>query len=249
MNAAMSRRDRRADGGKDGSALNSPFRELRKLVGKLAPQPVRKPPRRAHKAPPAPPPDEPEDDEALFLSATAGAVPLGPEARNQADGRPPVRPPVPSAKREMLEVLSELASLVSGDGHFAIADTDEHVEGWVVGLDPRVLQRLRAGEFSVQGHVDLHGMTVEEARDAVRQFVLRALRAGHRCILVVHGRGKNSPERRPILKDALKGWLSRGELAHVVLAFSTARRCDGGAGATYVLLRRQRRRRKPFQTT
>ena len=246
----MSRRDRRADGGKDGSALSSPFRELRKLVGKLsAPQPARKPPQRARKTPPAPRPDEPEDDEALFLSATAGVVPLSPEARNQARGRPPTRPSVPSAKRETLEVLSELASLVNGGGHFAIADTDEHAEGWIVGLDPRVLQRLRAGEFSVQAHVDLHGMTVEEARNAVRQFVLRALRAGYRCILIVHGRGKNSPDRRPVLKDALKGWLSHGELAHVVLAFSTARPCDGGAGATYVLLRRQRRRKKPFQTT
>ncbi|MGH7860487.1 MAG: Smr/MutS family protein, partial [Candidatus Binatia bacterium] len=93
-----------------------------------------------------------------------------------------------------------------------------------------------------------HGMKTEEASLAVRQFVLRALRAGHRCLLVVHGRGRNSKDRKPVLKEALRGWLSRGELAHVVLAFSTARACDGGAGATYVLLRRQHRKKKPFET-
>jgi DNA-nicking Smr family endonuclease len=64
----------------------------------------------------------------------------------------------------------------------------------------------------------------------------------------VHVRGRNSKDQRPVLKDGLKTWLTRGELAKAVLAFATARPCDGGAGAMYVLLRRERRRKAPFQT-
>jgi DNA-nicking Smr family endonuclease len=141
-----------------------------------------------------------------------------------------------------------LSDLVSGSGRFDVSDTDEHLEGAVNGLDSRLVRKLRAGEFAQQAHLDLHGMTAEEAKLAVRQFLLRALRAGHRCVLLIHGRGHNSPDRRSVLKESLKSWLTRGELAQIVLAFSTARACDGGAGATYVLLRRQRRPKRPFTT-
>jgi DNA-nicking Smr family endonuclease len=245
MDDAMSRRDRRADGPED--ALNAPFRRLKTLMHRVPPASVRRPPQRALRQK-AVPPEEHEDDEALFRAATEGVARISPEARNLVPGRAPTPPGASSAEREQLEVLAELSDLVSGSGHFELSDTDEHVEGWVMGLDPRVVQRLRGGEFACQAHLDLHGLTVEEARAEVRGFILRALRGGYRCVLVIHGRGRNSKDRRPILKDALKGWLSRGELAQVVLAFATARPCDGGAGATYVLLRRQRRRKKPFQT-
>lgn len=246
MVGAMPRRNRRA-GGQKGAALNTPFRELRKLVTAKPATSSRKPPQRATRTV-APPRPSDEDEAALFRAATAGVMPIPPEARNVAEG--PLRPPVTGSPRarEEAEVLWELSEIVSGNRPFELSDTEEYVEGWVRGLDPRIVQKLRAGDFACQAHVDLHGMTTEEANLALRQFVLRALRAGYRCLLVVHGRGRNSRDRRPVLKEALRGWLSRGELAHVVLAFSTARPCDGGAGATYVLLRRQRRKKKPFET-
>lgn len=227
-------------------AFNAPFRELRKLVGEVPPKAVRKPPQRAPRTPASPSPPE-VDDEALFRAATAGAVPIPPEDRNRIDGPPPLHAPSPT-EREHAEALAELSDLVSGNGAFDVSDTEEHVEGIVVGVDPRIVHRLRAGDFSYQAHLDLHGLTADEAKDAVRAFILRALRAGHRCVLLIHGRGLNSRDQRPVLKDGLKTWLTRGELARVVLAFSTARSCDGGAGAMYVLLRRERRNKKPFRT-
>jgi DNA-nicking Smr family endonuclease len=54
----------------------------------------------------------------------------------------------------------------------------------------------------------------------------------------VHGRGLNSKDQIPVLKDAVRLWLARGRIAKSVLAFATARPTDGGAGAVYVLLRR-----------
>ncbi|HSD11172.1 MAG TPA: Smr/MutS family protein, partial [Candidatus Binatia bacterium] len=183
----------------------------------------------------------------LFEAAVRGVVPIPAEERGRVG--PARRSAAPAGVlRDDDAALAELADLVAGVAAFDISDTDEHIEGMVVSLDPRILRRLRAGELSYQAHLDLHGMTVEEAKEAVRQFVLRSMWAGHRCVLLVHGRGRNSPDQRPILKDRLKDWLTRGELGRRVLAFSTARPCDGGSGAMYVLLRRERRGKRPFRT-
>lgn len=254
----MSRRHRDGDEPQgDGQGFNAPFRDLKKLVrivpstaetvssARRGPTPAERPRR------PAAPPErsrgaEPDDD-ALFRAAVAGAVPLATTERSPAPPAPPRSTPLGNA-RENAAALAELTDLVAGGGVFDVSDSDEYVEGAVAGLDPRVVRKLRSGDFSYQCHLDLHGLTVDGAKLAVRQFVLRGLRAGHRCLLLIHGRGHNSREQRPVLKEALKSWLTRGELAQVVLAFTSARPCDGGAGALYVLLRRERRPRKPFRT-
>ena len=130
----------------------------------------------------------------------------------------------------------------------AIGNRREYVEGHVIGLDPRLVRRLRRGDFSWQAHLDLHGQTAAQARDAVERFIAAAVRNGHRCVLVVHGRGLNSKDQVPVLKEHMKSWLARGRIGRYVLAFTSARPVDGGAGALYVLLRRDRRQR-PIRVT
>src|SRR5262249_49317336 len=120
--------------------------------------------------------------------------------------------------------------------------------GHVIGLDPRLVRKLRRGEFSWQAHLDLHGLTAALARQAVERFVLDAVRDGLRCVLVVHGRGHNSKDQVPVLKERMTSWLARGRIARAVLAFASARPHDGGTGALYVLLRRDRRAR-PMRVT
>src|SRR5206468_4154134 len=149
---------------------------------------------------------------------------------------------------EEAEALAALSDLTRGATRFDITDTREYVEGAIVGLDPRVLRRLRRGDFAWQDHLDLHGMTSETARVAVDRFLADSVALGHRCVLIVHGRGHNSKDQTPVLKERLKSWLARGRTARIVLGFTTARPCDGGAGALYVLLRRDRRRR-PIRVT
>jgi len=122
---------------------------------------------------------------------------------------------------------------------------EEYVEGARVGVDPRLVTQLRRGEFSSQAHIDLHGMVQTDAKEALRAFIIDSTRKGLRSITVVHGRGLGSPGGRPILKHATVKWLSHGYLSGFVLAFTTARPADGGAGALYVLLKRERRR-APF---
>lgn len=156
-------------------------------------------------------------------------------------------PPPRRRAAEDAEALAELADLVHGRGAFDITVTDEYLQGAVVGLEPEIVERLRRGEFACRAYLDMHGLTAEEARRETGDFIAAAIRAGHRCVLIVHGRGLNSKHQRPVLKDRLKAWLSRGALARSVLAFTTARPCDGGAGALYVLLRRPRRRKRPIK--
>ena len=143
------------------------------------------------------------------------------------------------------EAIAELYDLVAGRSDFDVTDTDEYVEGCVVGLDTGLVRKLRQGKFARQAALDLHGMKADEAKPELEQFLNRATQAGIRCVLVIHGRGRNSPGQFPILKDKMKQWLTRSRLAKIVLAFSTARTHDGGPGAMYILLRRKRGQKKP----
>jgi DNA-nicking Smr family endonuclease len=189
------------------------------------------------------------DDEASFEEAMRDVVPLSPADRQRMDGPPPagrgIRPPM----TDDAEALAILGDLVAGNGPFDITDTDEYVEGRADGVDPRIVRRLRRGEFAYQAHLDLHQLTADEARQAVEGLLVQACRRGLRCVLIIHGRGRNSKDQIPVLKDRLKVWLGRSALSRFVLAFTTARPCDGGAGALYVLLRRRRRGRVPFIVT
>jgi DNA-nicking Smr family endonuclease len=193
------------------------------------------------------PPPAPVLEEDLFARAMDGVARLDDEARNRVDAPMPTASPR-RVVAEDAEALAALSDLVNGDAPFDIAETREYLEGHVLGLDPRLVRRLRRGDFAWRAHVDLHGMTAAQARDAVEDFVLRSARAGHRCVLVVHGRGLNSKDQMPVLKERMKSWLAKGRIGRHVLAFTSARPVDGGAGALYVLLRRDRTKR-PIRVT
>jgi DNA-nicking Smr family endonuclease len=215
--------------------FNDAFAKLRDLAAPRAVPPPAAPSEPTPAAPPPPPPREASEAE-LWASATSGVRPVD-------RGPGTVAPPAPRSAPEAfwdpdLEAVDALRALVSGDAPFDLSDTDEFIEGRVAGLDHHLVRKLRRGDFAVQGHVDLHGMTRDEAKQSVEAFLRSSRNAGKRCVLVVHGRGLHSKDQLPVLKDALKTWLSTARFARHVLAFATARPADGGAGAIYVLLRR-----------
>lgn len=218
--------------------FNDAFGKLRGL--KYAQEREQEAARRKAAAPPPPPPPPPapkaRSEAELWEEATRGVHPVHPGA-GQA---PPPAPPVATGAiwHPDLEAVDALRALISGDAPFDIQDSDEYIEGRVAGLDQALVAKLRRGEFAVQGHVDLHGMTRGEAKAAVDDFLRRSRQAGKRCVLVVHGRGTHSRDQLPVLKEALKVWLSTNRFGRHVLAFATARPADGGGGAIYVLLRR-----------
>jgi DNA-nicking Smr family endonuclease len=197
--------------------------------------------------PPRPRPAEPDDD-TLFEREMSDVRPLAISARSR------VAPPAPAATARPLtdpdaEALAELSDLVTGVGPFDLAGSIEFIEGAVAGLDPNLVRRLRAGDFAYQAYLDLHGMTAEEARVSLDRFLARAHRNGQRCVLIVHGRGLNSKDQIPVLKNRVTTWLTRGAWARLVLAFTSARACDGGVGALYVLLRRRPGGKRPIHVT
>jgi DNA-nicking Smr family endonuclease len=212
--------------------FNNPFRGVKLPPKEEEPEaPPPKPP------PPPPPRREGLSDDELWQMAIDGAAPL--EDRSERI-RPGPRPQamVPAQLDPEIAAYEELRALVRGEAPFDLSDSDEFIEGSVHGLDPRVVRRLRKGEFAVQGHLDLHGMTREEAKAALDAYLFQARHSGKRCVLVVHGRGLHSKDQAPVLKDSLKRWMATARFADHVLAFATARPHDGGAGAVYVLLRR-----------
>jgi DNA-nicking Smr family endonuclease len=112
--------------------------------------------------------------------------------------------------------------------------TDEQLSYHRPGLGPDVMRKLREGHWSIQKHIDLHGLRVDEAREALGRFVRESHHLGLRCVRVVHGKGLGSPGRAPVLKGRVLRWLVQKK---EVLAFVQARPAEGGAGALVVLLK------------
>ena len=102
------------------------------------------------------------------------------------------------------------------------------------GLGSDILRKLRRGDWSVQSVIDLHGHTIDEAHDALADFLDEARGHGYRCVRVIHGKGLTSPNREPVLKGKVRTWLARWD---EVLAYCEAPAHGGGSGAVLVLLR------------
>ncbi len=141
-----------------------------------------------------------------------------------------------SASDEISEVLLHLHHLIEAGEGFHVAKTPEYIEGTGLCVPASYAWRLHRGDFSIQAHIDLHGMNVKEARSAFNAFLKEAVSAGKRAVLIIHGRGLSSPAE-PVLKNGVQTWLTSRAWRKWVIAYSSAQSFDGGAGATYVLLR------------
>ncbi len=103
------------------------------------------------------------------------------------------------------------------------------------GVQRKVIRKLRRGQFRIEDQLDLHGMTVTKAADALAAFLGECSKRQRRCVRIVHGKGLGSSGRRPVIKESVDRWL---RLRDEVLAFCSAQPGDGGTGAIYVLLKR-----------
>ena len=178
--------------------------------------------------------NETGEEDINFFAAMQDVTPLSGKGREVAAEAPVSIPPVPTPPNPLQE-------FIDGKLEFALAFTDEYVEGHVVGLDLMLVGKLQAGQFSPESHLDLHGMNAQQAFDALVGFFRAAYFKGQRTVLVVPGRGLNSPHGIPILREKVQEWFTQEPLKRVILAFCTAKPSDGGAGALYVLLRKFRK--------
>ena len=184
-------------------------------------------------------------DEELFLMEMKGVREIK-EFRQIQVSRKLYTQPLTKKMDAEKEVLKTLEEISQGRHPIRLEDTQEYVEWTNAACDctAAVAKQLHKGCFAVQDFLDLHGFTVEEAAVQVEGFLRSSLKRGLRCVKIIHGRGLKSPQG-PVLKDALAKWLS-GRHRNNVIAFSTARQCDGGLGAIYVLLKQNRSRTKKF---
>jgi DNA-nicking Smr family endonuclease len=178
----------------------------------------------------------PELEEKLFKKAMEGVKPI---PRDKYVGRKnQIILPETTRSSEDAETLEKLVNLVRYGTGFTVSDTPEYIEGTGYNVPPSIAKRLHRGDFSIQAHVDLHGLGADDAKETFEEFLDWAVTTGRRGVLIVHGRGLSSPSE-PVLKNKVKEWLTRGPWRKWVVAYCSARKCDGGAGATYVLLRQR----------
>jgi DNA-nicking Smr family endonuclease len=176
----------------------------------------------------------PELEEELFSKAMEGVRPIS--RKNYVEKICQIELPKSSRDKEDADTLEKLTDLVRYGRGFNVADTPEYIEGTGYNIHPFVAKRLHRGEYSIQAFIDLHGLFAEDAKEVFERFLKWAVTTGKTGVLIVHGRGLSSPSE-PVLKKKVMEWLTRGPWRKWVAAYSSARICDGGAGATYVLLR------------
>lgn len=166
----------------------------------------------------------------LFSRSIGPVTPL--RTRNLMDSAPAPTPPLPL--QHWLDEERVLRESISDDFDVStLLDTDDQLSFRRPGIGTEITHRLRAGHWSIQRQLDLHGLRTDEAREALGQFIRHAHKIGLRCVRVVHGKGLGSPGKAPVLKSRVQRWLVQKK---EVLAFVQARPMDGGAGALLVLL-------------
>jgi DNA-nicking Smr family endonuclease len=233
---------------KKAAAADSPFfRPFAKLAAKKPKKPVTaaKPDKKVQDKPPVRPPPEvatvvPTSEAetfAMFMAGVrsldeprAGRVPLSGE-------KVETRAPVPSQDLDA-DARAALQMLVADGARFEVVDDGERIEGRRLDVDPRELRRLRRGAYTIDGRLDLHGLTAGEARRQVESFVRKRRGDGDRVVALIVGRGNHSPRGIGVLRGEIAAWLSQGPVAHHVAAFASAPEDEGGPGVVLALLAR-----------
>ena len=170
----------------------------------------------------------------LFANAVGPVQPLRSSGHRHLRPAPALPLPLQRERDEQAVMLEALSDDFDAE---TLLHTDEHLSFRRPGMGADVVRKLRAGVWSIQRQIDLHGLRRDEAREALGQFIRETHKAGLRCVRVVHGKGLGSPGRMPVLKGRVHSWLIQKT---EVMAFVQARPVDGGAGALVVLLRPRR---------
>jgi DNA-nicking Smr family endonuclease len=172
------------------------------------------------------------EEQSLFRARMGDVTPLPPQ--RTISYTPP--PPAPRPRRREAEEHPLIDDLLSDSLSAAELENSEELFFSRSGLQHKVLRKLRRGQFRSEAELDLHGLRVEEARQALSHFLHHCRLEHKQCVRIIHGKGFRSQQNQPVLKAKVNHWLRQcGE----VLAFCSARPADGGSGAVYLLLKRQ----------
>ena len=185
----------------------------------------------ARRTPPDPPPPDDDDDAAMFRAA------IGP-VRELPSAPPPPSTPKPRPRARMGERDEDEARAAFRRGlEIDVLERGDALAWRRDDLPPRVLQKLRRGQYAAQDELDLHHVDASQAEAMLRAFLKEAVHADLGCVRIVHGKGLHSDSGVPVLKNLVDRLLrQRAD----VLAFHSAPPAQGGHGAVLVLLRQRR---------
>jgi DNA-nicking Smr family endonuclease len=217
---------------KKNDVFNPAFQTLNRIVKEAkSKEPIKKIEKR---------PEKPivKDDDGFFKNAMSDVTPISDQKGEKVEPSGKTKRPAHKVSDGEEEVIAHLQNLVAGSIDMDFSFSDEYIEGAISGIGRNTMKKLKRGELPVQAHIDLHGLTKKDAEEAVRRFLITSHYRGLRCVLIIHGRGLNSPNSIPVLKERIPVWLNRGPARKIVMAFSSAQPYDGGTGAIYVLLRK-----------
>lgn len=181
--------------------------------------------------------EEVVDEQTLWTRATQGVTPIRTEDRIPETGLPRDK-----------QVLLQRRAAATGEDRiegYGISDTaallnpvaSEAVLAFRrTGVQIGQFKKLQDGQIPWRAAVDLHGCTVETARQAVLQLLADAAAESLNVVKIVHGKGYSQETGGSLLKTCVNGWLQQHP---GVLAFCSAGARDGGTGAVLVLLKRQ----------
>jgi DNA-nicking Smr family endonuclease len=180
-----------------------------------------------------------DDEEFLFQQEMEGVEPLKRSAR--------VKLKREEGNADSLELRRTAAVAEQVDRNLLSDEGIEPLDPWYVldyklpGVQNGVFRKLKQGRYEAEARLNLHRMSVKNARQEVFEFIEHAQALGLRTVLLIHGKGQNSPgrgserERTSVIKGFVNHWLQQ---LSQVLAFHSARPRHGGTGAVYVLLRK-----------
>ncbi len=175
-----------------------------------------------------------DDDLSLFKAQLQGVKPI---KNDRADtGKP-------KSDRTRLATLRQAATqrtdTIKVDGlsdQFVIDVGAEDALFWVGnGVQDGQMRKLKLGQIPFDGSLDLHGMSVEKARDTLWEFLAEATKLEIRCVRVTHGKAVRTDGRKPMIKSHVNTWLRQHPQ---VLGFASCVAKHGGTGAVYVMLKR-----------
>jgi DNA-nicking Smr family endonuclease len=170
-----------------------------------------------------------DSDTQLFREAMQDVKPIAQSPRAvTARRKPPARARFTAADRALVLVES-----LQGFGEGEITDSGDEISFRREGVQDSVMRKLKRGDYRVEDVCDLHGLRAEEAKAALRAFLAEALGRRLNCVRIIHGKGKGSGPKGPVIKTVVNMILRK---TGPVLAFTSARRVDGGTGAINVLL-------------
>lgn len=181
-----------------------------------------------------------DSDDDLFREAVGDVKPINSPARVTLEKRfPGASPGVDERRKAAVAQAINAGEGLAGDYAHPVQPHDI-LEFKRPGIQHGVYKNLRLGKYAVDAQLDLHRMSVEQARQALSQFIADCLAHNVRCALINHGKGEN---RHPpaLLKSCVAHWLPQLD---AVMTFHSAQKQHGGSGATYVLLKKSEEKRQ-----